>query len=206
VRPGRLLDIASGSGYGTALLADRHPAVQCTGVDIDSDAVAFASSAYGRPNVTFRQADAMTFSDEQGFDTIVSLETIEHLDVPQVFVDRLVAMLRPGGRIIASVPSTPSIDGNPYHRSDFTERSFVAMFERHGLNRVSWFRLVQPFSSTPSYTRQDASKARILRRLVRHYARHPDSLLRRLVATVRYGFENRYITAVWERSTSEVSP
>ena len=50
----------------------------------------------------------MRSSDADGFDTVVSLETIEHVPDPAGFVSRLVALLRPGGVFIGSVPTTPS--------------------------------------------------------------------------------------------------
>jgi len=35
--------------------------------------------------------------------------------------------------------------------------------------------------------------------LLRHYARHPAAALRRLAATLRFGFTNRYLTVAWQR-------
>ena len=72
----------------------------------------------------------MRFADPEGFDTIVTIETIEHLPNTVQFVSRIAGMLRPGGILIASVPTTPSVDGNPYHLHDFTERSFRRLFDR----------------------------------------------------------------------------
>lgn len=197
---GRLLDLACGSGHGTALLADRLPSVACVGVDLGADAIAHARERYGRANNTFAEANGMTFDDAQGFDTIVSLETIEHLADPEAFVERMASMLRPGGRIIASVPSTPSTDANPYHLQDFTEASFARLFTRLGFRGIASLRLVDPFSNTPTFSRKSGDKGRVLRRMLRHYIRRPVSLVRRVAATVRYGLENRYITTAWERS------
>lgn len=196
---GRLLDLACGSGHGTALLAHRLPDVACVGVDLSADAIAIAKGRYGRSNTTFIRADGMTFDDAEGFDTIVSLETIEHLAHPAEFIERAARMLRPGGRIIASVPSTPSADANPYHLQDFTERSFERLFTRIGFRAVASLRLVEPFSNTPTFATKDVDRGEVLRRMLRHYVKHPASLLRRLAATIRYGLENRYITTAWER-------
>jgi 2-polyprenyl-3-methyl-5-hydroxy-6-metoxy-1,4-benzoquinol methylase len=196
---GRLLDLACGSGHGTALLSTRLPNVECVGVDLDPEAIAVARERYSRPNATFLQGDGMTFADIQGFDTIVSLETIEHLADPQRFVERLTRMLRSGGRMIASVPSTPSTDANPYHLHDFTEESFARLFTRLGFRAVASIRLVDPFANTPTFSDNQVDRPQLIQRMVRHYARHPASFVRRVVATVRYGFENRYITTAWER-------
>jgi hypothetical protein len=39
--------------------------------------------------------------------------------------------------------------------------------------------------------------------LPRYYASHPGALLRRLAATLRHGFANRYLTVAW-RASAEV--
>lgn len=196
---GRLLDLACGSGHGTGLLADRLPGVACVGVDLDADAITLAKQRYARANTIFVQADGMTFEDADGFDTIVSLETIEHLADPRAFVERLARMLRPDGRIIASVPSTPSTDANPYHLQDFTEQSFARLFTRMGFRAVASLRLVDPISNTPTFASKDVDMRAVLRRMLRHYIKHPASLARRFAATLRYGLENRYITTAWQR-------
>ena len=125
LRPGRLLDIACGVGYGTRLLAVEGDGVtEAVGVDVAEDAIDHASRHYALPTVRFLQHDAMTFHDESGFHSIVSLETFEHIRDPDALLARLGGLLLPGGVIIASVPTTPSVDVNPYHLGDFTERSF----------------------------------------------------------------------------------
>lgn len=78
----RVLDMACGCGYGSALLAERHPDKQITGIDIDPEAIAYAQANYQRPNLRYQCANAETFADSSGFDSIVSLETIEHLPDP----------------------------------------------------------------------------------------------------------------------------
>ena len=69
----RVLDMACGCGYGSALLAERHPDKQITGIDIDPEAIAYAQANYQRPNLSYQCANAKTFADSAGFDSIVSL-------------------------------------------------------------------------------------------------------------------------------------
>ena len=79
-RPGRLLDIACGVGYGTRLMIERsQQCVKAVGVDISEEAISYAAERYGTEKLEFVVADASHFSYPVGFDTIVSLETIEHL-------------------------------------------------------------------------------------------------------------------------------
>ena len=51
----KVLDVACGCGYGSALLAERHPDKQVTGVDIDPAAIAYARQHYQL--VSWRDAD-----------------------------------------------------------------------------------------------------------------------------------------------------
>src|SRR4029450_5356719 len=89
-RPGRLLDLACGVGYGTRLLADRASAVsEAVGVDLSGEAGRYASAHYGRPGVRFEVADALRFEDAAGYDTVVSLETVEHGPDPARLVGAL---------------------------------------------------------------------------------------------------------------------
>jgi SAM-dependent methyltransferase len=199
VRPGRLLDVACGVGYGTRYLADRRADVLLAlGADVSEEAIAYARQRYATDRVRFVVADACRFSDPNGFDTIVSLETIEHLPDAEGFVSHLITLLRPGGVIVGSVPTTPSVDANPYHFRDFTERSFRAMFLRHGLTEVACFRQVQPFRLAPLLTKREARAKDIRRNLPLYYLSHPASLVRRMWCTARYGFVNRYITISWK--------
>ncbi len=199
VVPGRLLDIACGAGYGTKILVTR---AQCRlsviGVDNSREAIEYARRRYAADNIDYRLDDALAFSDRDGFDTIVSLETIEHVGDHQRFVARLIALLRPGGVLIASVPTTPSVDANPHHRHDFTERSFRRMFERSGLVAMARLYQTQRFRIMPLLMRTE-QRARDLRpNLLGYYVTHPWSLSKRVMATVRYGLQNRYLTIAWK--------
>ncbi len=190
VRPGRLLDLACGVGYGQAL-----------GVDLSVEAIAYASRRYAGPRTGFASSDAMQFRDSQGFDTVVSIETIEHLPDPEAFVAHLVGLLRPGGTLVASVPTTPSVDANPHHLHDFSERSFRALLAPFGLVERDALVQDQPFAPAAILARREPRLRQVRRNLPAWYARHPDALLRRIAATLRHGFKNRYLTIAWQAPT-----
>lgn len=194
-RPGRLLDLACGVGYGTRLLTDRAPqVVEAIGVDLAEAAVSHGRRRYANDRTRFEAGDAMRFEDPEGFDTVVSIETIEHLPDPTGFVAHLVPLLRPGGVLVASVPTTPSVDGNPHHLHDFTERSFRALFAGRGLRELDAFVQEQPFSPAAVVMRSERRMQEVRRNLPAWYLAHPGSLLRRIASTLRYGFRNRYLT------------
>jgi SAM-dependent methyltransferase len=198
-RPGRLLDLACGVGYGTRLLADRAAGgIDALGIDCSAQAIAYAGRRYGDSRTRFAVADALDFHDPAGFDTIVSIETIEHLPTPEVFVARLVAMLRPGGVLVASVPTTPSVDANPHHLHDFSERSFRRLLAPHGLRELGALVQEQPFRLATVLARREPRLGELRRGLVAWYLGHPGSLARRVAATLRYGLRNRYLTLALE--------
>jgi SAM-dependent methyltransferase len=197
-RRGRILDIACGVGYGSRLLSDCLPAgTEVLGVDLSEAAITHARQQYRREGLDFAVADALRFSDERGFDTIVSLETIEHLPDPDAFIDRMMGLLKPGGAFIASVPTTPSVDANPHHLHDFTAARFRRMVAPYRFEEIASLPQVQAF--TPgAVLRRDDSRTRNLRtNLPSYYVRHPSSLMKRLWTTLRHGFENHYLTIAW---------
>ena len=172
---------------------------EAVGVDVSNAAIRYGSQHYANERTRFVAADAMRFEDPTGFDTVVSIETIEHLAHPRSFVDRLTALLLPGGSLVASVPTTPSVAANPDHLQDFSERSFRGLFAGRGLREVDLFGQDQPFSLRDVLTRGEARLQQVRRNLPLYYVQHPGALLRRVGATLRHGFKNRYLTIVWQR-------
>lgn len=198
-RPGRLLDLACGVGYGTRLLSERCAQLESAlGVDLCEEAVAYATQRYGDARTRFACADGAGFSDAQGFDTIVSLETVEHVEDPRAFLAQLVRLLRPGGVLVASVPTTPSVDINPHHRHDFTARSFRALAAPHGLIERAQLEQVQPVALLPLLRRDEARLSTMRRGLAGWYVSHPGSLARRAWSTLRHGLCNHYLTVAWQ--------
>ncbi len=121
-----VLDVASGEGYGSALLAQTAKSV--VGVEISDDAFAHAVASYPRPNLRFLQGDARQLPLEpSSVDVVVSFETLEHFFEHDRFVKEARRVLRPGGRLIFSSPERDvySPDGsaaNPYHAHELSRR------------------------------------------------------------------------------------
>src|SRR5215207_9384045 len=115
----RVLDVASGEGYGSNLLASVAEGVK--GVDISEDAVSHARLKYRRPNLEYLQgsADAIPLPDAS-IDTVVSFETIEHHDRHAEMLAEIKRVLRPNGVLVISSPDKlnyTDIPGviNPFH-------------------------------------------------------------------------------------------
>jgi SAM-dependent methyltransferase len=100
-RPGkRVLDV--GCRYG-ALTRSYVTGNDVVGVDVDREALAEAAKL----GIETHWADAdapLPFPDES-FDVVVAGELLEHIRYPAGLVDEAARVLRPGGRLVASVPN-----------------------------------------------------------------------------------------------------
>lgn len=131
-----VLDIASGEGYGSAMLAGR--AAKVFGVDIDAEAVASANIRYGRSGVLEYQvgdAYALPFGD-QTFDAVVSFETIEHIEHPQRLLKEIKRVLKKGGFAVISSPNKSIYnrglkEPNRFHLSEMEIGEFTSTLESH---------------------------------------------------------------------------
>jgi SAM-dependent methyltransferase len=130
-----ILDVASGEGYGTALLAQ--VARTATGIEIAQDAVEHAVASYSRPNLRYHQGDARTLRlPDASFDVVISFETIEHFTEHERFLLEIRRVLRSGGLLIVSTPdrdnySPAETPANPYHSLELTIEEFRMLLARH---------------------------------------------------------------------------
>jgi 2-polyprenyl-3-methyl-5-hydroxy-6-metoxy-1,4-benzoquinol methylase len=197
----RILDLACGVGYGTRILKDKHPNAVVVGVDIDAEAISYARQHYALGEIAFSRHNAMEFTSEP-FDAVVSLETIEHLSNPGTFISRVAGdLLRPWGVFVGSVPITPSMDVNPYHLSDFSERSFRALLNENNLIAFAALRQNQPYNPVRIAMRTEKRLAALRKNLLIYYAVHPNKAVLRAWSLMVHGFNNKYLTLACRPST-----
>jgi ubiquinone/menaquinone biosynthesis C-methylase UbiE len=101
----RVLDVACGEGYGSALIS--RPALAVSGVDISADAIAHAKNVYStQTNLKFFEASCtkLPFADHS-FDVVASFETIEHITEHDAFLDEIKRVLTVDGLLIISSPN-----------------------------------------------------------------------------------------------------
>lgn len=119
-----VLDAASGTGYGSDLLA-RSGAARVVGVDYSAEAIELSTQRYGA-GVEFVRADVQRLPlADHCFDCVVSFETIEHVPEPQKLLGELRRVLKPGGLLVISSPNRSVYpEGNPYHLKEYEFEEF----------------------------------------------------------------------------------
>ena len=145
---GRILDAACGCGYGSSLLAQKGVV---TGVDYSPSAIDWAEEFFAGPTYIFARIEDEPW--EGRFETVVSLETIEHIASPE---KALQAFRRACvGRFIASVPNEEKYpfkaenfakDESPHYRH-YTPAEFEALLTGHGFTVLK--RLCQKSKQEP---------------------------------------------------------
>ena len=103
---GSVLDIACGTGYGSYFLSDNHKINNITGVDLSNYAISRAITLFNDPKINFLVGDATkTEFDSDKFDTIVSFETVEHVEDLSKYFDEIIRIIKINGTYICSVPN-----------------------------------------------------------------------------------------------------
>lgn len=134
-----VLDIASGEGYGSAMMAQT--ALNVTGVDISHEAVAHAQTKYRRDNLGYRQGSCAAIPlDDASVDVVVSFETIEHHDEHDAMMREIKRVLRPNGVLIISNPDKLEFTDkpgtlNPHHIKELYRNEFTALLDEHFKHR-----------------------------------------------------------------------
>jgi 2-polyprenyl-3-methyl-5-hydroxy-6-metoxy-1,4-benzoquinol methylase len=132
----RVIDMACGEGYGSAVLAER--AASVVGVDANPDAHEHARLRYTGDGLRFARDLVETFDEPA--DAVVFLQTIEHVQNPDAVLERFKALVA-GSASPAVYVSTPNVltlapDGaeksaNPWHVKEYRPAEFRALCEAH---------------------------------------------------------------------------
>lgn len=134
----RILEVGSGLGYFTFAL--NRSGFDAHGIDVSSAAVRRARETFGESMFSASTIDEFHLGIK--FDCIIAIETIEHLEDPGAFLDRVIELLEPGGIIILTTPNKSFFPESvswesslpPVHLWWFTEESVVRASERRGLS------------------------------------------------------------------------
>jgi SAM-dependent methyltransferase len=134
VRGRRVVDLACGEGYGSAVLA--RSAASVVGVDANPEAFAHARAKYTGERVTFERTMVELWQGD--VDCVVFLQTIEHILDPDAMLDRIRGLIGPRGVAYVSTPNVLTLapkgaerSGNPWHMREYRPQEYRALCERH---------------------------------------------------------------------------
>jgi ubiquinone/menaquinone biosynthesis C-methylase UbiE len=119
----RIIDVACGPAYGTALLSISSN-TRVIGLDVDENTIKISSKHYGAFCDFFHITGYSWPFESNSIDSVVSLETFEHLDEPDSFLNEVHRVLKPGGNLILSTPVNETKGRfhpeNPFHLREYT--------------------------------------------------------------------------------------
>ena len=136
-RPRLVVDFACGSGLFTRRMADVLPAARVVGSDFHDEAPPDLGAVEYRPighlDDLAGQADLVT-----------AMHVVEHDDDPKALLARIVALAKPGARLVIEVPNIDCVWAPvfgrawdawylPFHRTHFSQAALLALVESEGL-------------------------------------------------------------------------
>jgi len=133
VRGERVIDMASGEGYGSKVLA--RSAASVVGVEANPEAYEHARLRYTASNLRFERALVERF--DQAADAVVFLQTIEHLNDPDTTLAHFRTLVGASGAVYVSTPNVLTLapkgaqrSGNPWHVHEYRPEEFERLCRR----------------------------------------------------------------------------
>ena len=127
----RVVDLACGEGYGTAVLGRR--AAEVVGIDANPEAHEHARRRYVAPNLRFERSLVEDYAEPR--DAIVFLQTIEHVHEPGALLEGFAAtapvsyVSTPNRLTLA--PAGADKSDNPWHLREYTAAEYRELLEPH---------------------------------------------------------------------------
>jgi radical SAM superfamily enzyme YgiQ (UPF0313 family)/ubiquinone/menaquinone biosynthesis C-methylase UbiE len=128
-----VLDAACGTGYGSEIVAQYVGTM--TGVDLDEETVLYARKHHSKPNTHYLQGNLNLLNlGHTRFDSIISLETLEHISDPRPYLNNLSRLMVDNGTFIVSTPI--SREGGPskfnkYHLFEYNLLQFNTLLAHY---------------------------------------------------------------------------
>jgi 2-polyprenyl-3-methyl-5-hydroxy-6-metoxy-1,4-benzoquinol methylase len=114
---GPFLDLGCGGGMLMAAAADAHPGLQTVGIDVSMVWLVVAKRLVaehgGRPILAAAMAEALPLADES-IPAVVSLDVIEHVANPEIYLQEVNRVVEVGGRMALSTPNRFSLTAEPH--------------------------------------------------------------------------------------------
>jgi GT2 family glycosyltransferase/SAM-dependent methyltransferase len=139
----RVLDLASGEGFGAAILASVAESV--VGIEIDDRTVAHSRANYEDANLSFELGDATDLSrfEAGSFGAVVAFEMIEHVAEQERVLAEIERVLAPDGLLLMSTPdriaySETANYSNPFHVRELSQHEFEELLRGRFAHVSTW--------------------------------------------------------------------
>lgn len=123
LKPGqKLLNVWSRTGLAIPYLYKEYPGINLTNLEVSPNFIEIAKKKF--PKEKFEKTDLTKFRFEDNqFDCILSLETLEHAPSPSKFLEECYRVLKPNSLLIMSLPPATA---------EIPLRIYEAFFTNHG--------------------------------------------------------------------------
>ena len=131
----RVLDVATGAGYGASLLS--RCARLVIAMDIDQGSLRYARKASNSQNLKLFQGDVTRIPLYSGsIDLVIALEVLEHLADQENLVREIARVCAEDGVVLISTPNKVVYSDargyrNPFHVHEFSRDEFLSLLGRH---------------------------------------------------------------------------
>lgn len=112
----KILDVGCAGGGLSKSLADRGFSVHA--IDVLDESIKVAKEFFNSPKIIYEVRDLFKKPfEDQSFDSVIFLETIEHVENPAIFFREFHRILKDNGHLIVSTPNATSLKNILYNLS-----------------------------------------------------------------------------------------
>ena len=140
-RGANILEVGCGTGHNLAMLG-RFGKVDA--IEVDAEARAFAEKRTGRP-VSSAPLPALPGIERGHYDLVAALDVVEHIADDRAAVEALASCLKPGGKLLITVPAHQWMwsahDELNHHKRRYSKRALARLIEGSPLklDRIGYF-------------------------------------------------------------------
>ena len=132
----KILDVASGTGYGANLLKNKINSIDIVGVELDPFAVEYSNYIYGKnDNIKYLEGSILELPfEDNSFDIVTSFETIEHVEDDRGQIKEVLRVLKNDGIYILSTPNAWSkhlFGKTKYHVRDYDYETITNLLKEY---------------------------------------------------------------------------
>ena len=137
----RILEIGCGTGHNLPMLRQFG---EVDAIEVDAEARDMASRRLGKP-VMGSPLPALEGVEDGAYDLVAILDVLEHIEEDEAALAGIASKLKPGGRILITVPAHPWMwsahDVVNHHKRRYTRRTLKAVIAAAGLrlDMLRWF-------------------------------------------------------------------